>query len=64
MKTFKQFLTENGYPFLNVYNNEMETLFGDTKKDFIKNKVPTDSDENKTKRKLRSYLQYAKVIQD
>ncbi len=63
--TFKEFLLENGFPFLNVYNDEMETIFGHKEKDIVKPKKtkPTDS-KTKTKRKLNSYLRYAKVINE
>lgn len=63
--TFKEFLLENGFPFLNVYNDEMETIFGHKEKDIVKPKKtkPTDS-KTKTKIKLNSYLRYAKVINE
>lgn len=70
-KTFKQFLSENGYPFLNVVNDEMETLFGHTKKDIVKpkknskdEKSEEETKEQKTGRKLIDYLRYAKNIND
>lgn len=64
-KSFKEFLSENGFPFLNVYNNEMETLFGHKKKDYVKGKEPkTDDKEEKTKKKLNSYMRYAKNINE
>lgn len=64
-KSFKEFLSENGFPFLNVYNNEMETLFGHKKKDYVKGKEPkTEDKEEKTKRKLNSYMRYAKNINE
>lgn len=64
-KTFKGFLAENGFPFLNVYNDEMETLFGHKEKDYVKDKKPktTDREEN-TKKKLNSYMRYAKKINE
>ena len=64
-KSFKEFLSENGFPFLNVYNNEMETLFGHKKKDYVKGKEPNaDDKEEKTKKKLNSYMRYAKNINE
>ena len=63
-QTFKQFLSENGFPFLNVYNNDMETLFGHKEKDYEKKpKKKVDKDE-KNKRKLNAYLRYAKNINE
>ena len=70
MKTFKQFLNENGLPFANVNDPEKLTLFGHTKKD-VKEPEESDKDEDgeKTKekrkgRKLFHYLAYAKSIND
>lgn len=65
-KTFKSFLYENGFPFLNVYNNDMETIFGHTKKDLEKtdDEAENVSDEEKTKRKLNAYMRYAKNINE
>lgn len=60
-KSFKSFLIEHGFPILNVYDDDMETLFGHKKKDYVKGKEPKKSTtEEKRKRKLNSYLRYAK----
>lgn len=71
-KSFKEFLVENGFPFLNVYNNDMETLFGHKKKDIVKKGKPDKKEEleddsakeEKTKKKLNSYMRYAKVVNE
>lgn len=63
--TFKEFLLENGFPFLNVYNDEMETIFGHKEKDLVKpKKDKKDDKETKTKRKLNSYIRYAKSLNE
>lgn len=67
--SFKKFIIENGFPILNVFDNDMETIFGHKKKDFVKGTLPDEpetekSKEKKTKRKLLSYLRYAKVINE
>lgn len=69
-QTFKEFLGENGFPFLNVVNDELETIFGHKKKDIIKPKKAKDdkseeeTKEQKTGRKLVDYLRYAKNINE
>lgn len=67
--SFKSFIIENGYPFLNVFDNDMETIFGHKKKDYVKGSLPEEPEteenkEKKTKNKLLSYLRYAKVINE
>ena len=63
--TFKEFLAENGFPFLNVYSDEMETIFGHKETDVVKPKKAQKEDkETKTKRKLNSYVRYAKSINE
>lgn len=67
--SLKKFIIENGYPILNVFDNEMETIFGHKKKDYVKGTLPDEPEtdetkENKTKNKLLSYLRYAKVINE
>ena len=71
MKTFKEFLTENGFPFAYVQDDEKITIFGHTKKDLVKPEdEPVDKKKEKlakeenTKQKLNRYIQYAKSLNE
>jgi len=63
--TFKQFLVENGFPFAYVVDDKKLDIFGREEKDLIKKKKGKKlSKEENTKRKLNSYIQYAKSIDE
>lgn len=61
-KTFKQFLAENGFPFLYVYDDDVKTIYGHKDKNFVK-KPKKDKKKNKQD-KLTAYLMYAKNINE
>lgn len=72
-KSFKEFLYEGGFPFLNVYNDEMVTLFGHKEKDFVsdedtKNRIKkmskTDINKKRRDNKTVSYMRYMKLVND
>lgn len=62
-KKFTEYLSENGFPFLNVFNGEYETLFGNKTED-LEDKDDQMDDDTKTKRKLYTYLRYATNINE
>lgn len=73
MKTFKQYLSENGFPFAYVVDDEKISIFGHTKDDLVKKdedekvvdkKKEKLAKEENTKQKLNRYIQYVNSVND
>lgn len=67
MRSFKQYLIEGGFPFAYVLDDNKLDIFGREEKDLVKKKKKPLTDEEKLQnkqRKLVSFAQYTKTVQD
>ena len=67
MRSFKKFLIEGGFPFAYVLDDNKLDVFGREEKDLVKKKkkpLTTEEKIQNKQRKLVSFAQYTKVIQD
>ena len=60
-KTFVEFLYEGGYPFINIYNDEIKNIY-DLKKE--KKKLTPKEQKELIAKKQRQYFQYINVAND
>lgn len=66
--TFKQYLPDSGLAFANIYNDAVETIFGQKTNDLKQKpkdkKITKDKKDTKTRMKLASYLKYVNVVNE
>ena len=62
-KTFVEFLYEGGYPFINIYNDEIKNVY-DLKKEKQKKKLTSKDEKDLIAKKQRQYFQYINIVND